>query len=249
MRRALLVMLLVGGCAQLQGVMGGGGVPRPSPPRVVVGGVVLAAAPSPTDVARYLCPRVAPAPVCMILGGPGQLIFAFDVNLDVTNTNNIPLPVVEALVGFTAYPGQNGSRLGSVCLHMCEDPRACPQGQAGACGSGGGPEIRTVNDFAGAAAGFLVNVATGQAHLDNLRLRTIPAGGTVRVTFRLEVNAPQLLDLVVKFANAAMSAIQRGSAPQLSIPYSLEGSVWVSVQSFGKLAAGFGPVQGTFDIR
>src|SRR5262249_38303001 len=164
-----------------------------------------------------------PAPVCMVLGGPGQLIFAFDVNLDLTNPNDIPLPVVEALVAFTAYPGQNGARLGAVCLQMCEDPRACPQGQPGACGTGGRPRIRTANDCAGAAAGFLVNVATGQARLDNLRLRTIPAGGTVRVTFRLEVNAPQLLDLAVKFASAAMSAIERGNAPQLSIPYSLEG--------------------------
>lgn len=249
MRRAWIVVVLLGGCAQLQSAMGGGGGLKPSPPRIAVGGVVLASAPKPMDVARYLCPRVAPAPVCMVLGSAGQLIFAFDVNLDVTNPNTIPLPVVEALVAFTAYPGQNGSRLGAVCLQMCEDPRACPQGQPGACGSGGGPEIRTVDDFAGAAAGFLVNVATGQAHLDNLRLRTIPAGGTVRVTFRLEVNAPQLLDLVVKFANAAMSAIERGNAPQFSIPYSLEGSVWVSVQSFGKLAAGFGPVQGQFDIR
>jgi hypothetical protein len=248
MRRAWFVLLLVGGCAQLQNVMGSGGV-KPTPPHVAVGGVVLAVAPTPMDVARYLCPRVAPAPVCMILGGPGQLVFAFDVNLDVTNPNSFPLPVVEALVGFTAYPGKTGSRLGSVCLQMCEDPKQCPQNPPGACGSGGGPEIRTASDFAGAAAGFLVNVATGQAHLDNLKLRTIPAGGNVRVTFRLEVNAPQLLDLASKFADAAVSAIKGGNAPQLSIPYSIEGSVWVSVQGFGRLAAGFGPVQGQFDIR
>jgi hypothetical protein len=247
MPRSLLLLVRVG-CAQLQNVMGGSGV-KPTPPAVAVGGVIIATTPSPEDVARYLCPRVAPAAVCMILGGPRQLMFAFDINLDVKNPNAFALPVVEALVAFSAYPGQPGARLGAVCMQMCENPNACPQNQPGACGSGGGPEIRTANDFAAASVGFLVNVATGQQRLDNLKLRTIPANGTVRVTFRLIVSAEQLLDLVAKFANAAIKAIERGSSPQLSIPYSIEGSVWVTVQGFGKLAAGFGPVQGQWEIR
>src|SRR5262245_22781297 len=132
--------LFVAGCAQLSQLAGPVGMPAPRPPRIAVGGVMLVAHPRPEDVARALCPRVAPVPVCMLLGGPpprDALLVTFSVGLDVTNDNAIPLPLVEALVAFTAYPGpQAGNNLGAVCLSFCDQGAACPA-RADACQTGG----------------------------------------------------------------------------------------------------------------
>ncbi len=37
--------------------------------------------------------------------------------------------------------------------------------------------------------------------------------------------------------------------PRFEIPYAIEGSAWVTVQGFGKIAAGFGPIQGVWQIQ
>lgn len=249
-RLALLPLLALAGCPALQAALQSSGA-RPNPPHIVVAEVTLASHPTPILVARALCPRIAPAPVCMILGGMpsrAQLAITFSVSVDVDNPNTIPLPLVEALVAFTAYPGaQGGQNLGAVCLSMCEDPNQCPPRQD-AC-TAGGPQIRTMNDFAGAAAGFLVAVAVGQASVDNLRVRTLPPNGKTRVTVSLSLDPMQVVALVARLGGDALEQVKRGQSPRFIIPYAVEGSAWVTVQGLGKLAAGFGPFQGSFEIN
>jgi hypothetical protein len=251
-RLACLPLLALVSCAALQQVAGtGASIPRPDPPRMVVAEVGLAAHPTALIVARALCPRVAPVPVCMVLGGrpsPAELRITFGVALDVENPNTIPLPLVEALVAFTAFPGATGTQnLGAVCISMCDDPAACPP-RPDAC-TAGGPEIRTVNDFAGAAAGFLLAVATGQESVENLRVKTLAPGGTTRVTVQLALDPEQVLALLATLGNESLAAVQRGQVPRFIIPWQVEGSAWVTVERFGKLAAAFGPVQGTWELK
>ena len=245
-------VVLLSACAQLQNLAGSGAAPKPpDPPKIVIVGVGLANHPGPEAIARALCPRVAPGLVCAALGGappPAELKIGFAVQLDVTNPNTIPLPLVEALVAFTAYPGQQGaSNLGAVCLSFCDAGTACPP-RPDAC-TGGGPQIRTINDFAGAAAGFLIAGAAGQVSPDNLKIRTIGPNQTTRVTVALELDPQQVVALIAKFATTAMDEVKRASVPKFEIPYSIEGSAWVTVQGFGKFAAGFGPVQGVWQLQ
>ena len=231
--------------------LGGPAIKPPDPPRIVVAEVRLARMPSKEMVAKYLCPQVAPGLLCQALGRAptaAELAFVFEMRLDVTNVASIPLPMVEALTAFTAFPGAQGAQnLGAVCLSMCEDPATCPPPGADAC-QGGGPQIRTMNDFAGAAANFLLNVATGQASLDNLRIKTIPAGQTVQVIIQLQLDPIQLLSLVNRFAQDAMAQVKRAQVPSFTIPYAVEGSVWVKVEGFGKIAAAFGPYNNQWTL-
>jgi hypothetical protein len=187
----------------------------------------------------------------MLLGGPpppDALRITFSLGLDVTNDNAIPLPLVEALVAFTAYPGQQGAaNLGAVCLSFCDQGGACP-GSADAC-QAGGLGIRTQQDFAMAAAGFLVAVAAGAESVDNLRIRTLAPNQTTHVTVSLALEPLQLLALFEHFATQAMDQLKRGSVPQFQIPYALEGTAWVTVEHFGKIGAAFGPVQGAWNLQ
>ncbi len=251
MRTVSLALLLLGSCATLQQMAGPAAGPPPKPPRIVVADVGLGGHPSAQMVARALCPRLAPAPVCMILGGApsaADLKITFAVQLDVTNENAFPLPLVEALVAFTAFPGAQGSQnLGAVCLSFCPEGGQCPP-RPDAC-TAGGPEIRTINDFAAASAGFLVGVATGQESVDNLKIRTLPANGTSRVTVALQLDPQQVLALLAQLASDAMAQVQRGQVPRFVIPYQVEGSAWVTIERFGKIAAGFGPFKGTWEIQ
>jgi hypothetical protein len=246
--------LLIASCATLKGLTGPAG-PAPKPPRIAVAEVALAGHPSAQSIARALCPQIAPAPVCMILGGApsrAELQITFAVSLDVTNENAFALPLVEALVAFTAFPGataQAGSNqnLGAVCLSFCDNPSGCVPAPD-AC-TAGGPQIKTVNDFAAASAGFLVGVATGQEKLENLKVRTLAPNGTTRVTVSLMLDPQQVLGLLAKLGTDALSQVKRGQVPQFVIPWQVEGSAWVTVEHLGKIAAGFGPTQGVWEIR
>jgi hypothetical protein len=242
----LVMAFAATGCATLGQLESS--VAHPVAPRITVAGVALVSAPSKEMVARALCPRVAPAAICLLLGAPANIDFVFDVQLDIANDNSIPLPMVEALAAFTAFPGGASTQnLGAVCLSMCNDPASCPP-RADAC-SAGGPSIRTLRDFASATAGFLVAVATGQAHLDNLRIKTIPAHGSSRVTIELQLDPQQIVTLLATLAQDAIAQIKSGQPPAFAIPYQIEGSVWLDVQSFGKLAAAFGPYRNEWAIR
>jgi hypothetical protein len=257
MRTLALVCLLLplSACPMIKFDQKPGGPGSPSPPQISVSAVNLVEYPAPTLIARFLCPSLAPGYICAVLGGRpslAELKFTFDVQLDVANPNNIPLPVVEALAAFTAFPhpptsGDSGANLGAVCLSLCETGNSCPK-PADAC-STRGPQIRTIDDFQTAATGFLFAVATGQASLDNLKIRTIAPNGHVKVDFQLALNAPMLLDLVARLGGSMLDSIKQGKTPRIAIPYLVEGTVWVDVQGFGKIAAGFGPYQNTWNIQ
>lgn len=242
---------MVGSCAQLQNLAGQTGAKAPDAPKIVIVDVGLAHHPGPDIIARALCPRVAPGLVCAAIGGrpsSAELKIGFAVALDVTNPNAIPLPLVEALVAFTAWPGQPGANnLGAVCLSFCDQGASCPA-RPDAC-TGGGPKIKTMNDFAAAAAGFLIATAAGQTSPDNLKIRTLAPNQTTRVTVGLELDPEQVVSLIARFAQSAMDDVKRAQVPRFEIPYAVEGSAWVTVESFGKIAAGFGPVNGVWQIQ
>lgn len=241
----LLATLCLGGCPGFEFPINTGGGPaaaRPIPPNVTVSSVTLTHAPTAQQVGRSLCPQVANPLACQLLGSAPtaeQMKFTFDVELDVENTNRIPLPVTSALAAFTAFPAATGQQnLGAVCMSLCQDPASCPQDATNAC-EASEPEIRDMHDFANAAAGFLVALATGQERLENLRIRTVAPGAHTRVVFRLELNPNQVLALLRQVAGDAVAQLAAGRNPELVIPYQIEGSIWITVEHFGRFAVSF----------
>jgi hypothetical protein len=260
MRHWLVAGLLIAaaclseGCAGLNFNLQGqnwGGIAKPEPPRISVAGTRLTRQPTNRQLAGWLCTQVTNPLICHIFGvvpPKSSLLFAFDIDLDADNPNSFPLPMVEVLTVFTAFPAVQGQKnLGAVCLSLCEDPNGCAQ-QPNACQSTE-PEIRSLGDFAHAAVGFLTRLAAGQEAIENLRVRLIPAGGKARVVIRLELGVDAVVGLIRQVAQDAMRDLQRGVEPRFSIPYRVEGSVWLRVEHFGRLGAGYGPYHGTWNLQ
>jgi len=245
------------GCAELQKTVGGlggpaGGAPmRPNPPKVAVKSVALTQYPSSQMLAAHFCTKVAPALVCSLLGSVpsrDQLKFIFGVDLDIENTASIPLPLVEMLAAFTAFPkATDQQNLGAVCVSLCQDPSQCAQGGAGGCRSDS-KDIRSLQDFGRAAANFLFAVATGQERLENLKIRTLPAGAHAQVSIRLGLDPDTMISLVQKLTQDAVGQAQRGQQPSFSIPYRIEGTIWVNVEHFGRIAASIPAYEGTWNL-
>lgn len=259
MKRAHILLLSLSGlcasCAGLQLPGTGGGALEPSPPDVSVAGVTVAEMPTSNALAAYLCGRYVPSPmnrvVCRAFGpevSADDMRFAFDLEVDVANPNDIPMPVVQALVAFTAYPERTDAQnLGALCVSFCEDPANCAQDAADACQSDD-PEIRDLESFAGAAANFLQRAATGQAGLEDLRVKTVDPGGSARVVVRLQLQPIQILELLREAGGSIMDEIRNGQTPTFAIQYSVEGSAWVSIQNLGRIAVDFGPVAGEWQM-
>lgn len=254
LRNVVLAAAALGltGCIALQNVKWNTAL-QPKPPRIAVAGVDLVVAPGNRALAAHFCPRYAPSIVCGVAFGgapsPAQMRFVFDVRLSATNDNAFPVPVVEVLTAFRAFPASAAAQnLGAVCVTMCEQGGHCPSGPD-ACRNDTGRDVRSIEDFAGAAAGFLFAAAQGHATLDQLRIRTIPAGGTAEVKLQLELGVPTVLALLEQVAKEAVQQAAKGQEPRFAIPYRIEGTAWIRVENFGRLGAGFGPSDGTWALR
>jgi len=258
---ALLGLLSItnGGCAELQSVLGAVGDPAraglPPPPRVEVAAVRLAQAPTPEQLAVYACTKVAPPFICSMLAvGMGVSTatptVAFELELAIANQARVPVPLVEILVGFTAWPEARGQRnLGATCVTLCEDPRAGCATPAGACQAGANErDIRSLSDFGVAAANFLVRVATGEARIETLRVRTVQPSETLRATFRFELDVDQVVELMRAVGDEAINELQRGRVPQFAIPYRLEGTLWVRIEGLGRVGVTLPATTGTFRL-
>jgi hypothetical protein len=251
---ATLSALSLSGCAeflsQLRAPDGISPLRAPTPPRVTVSQVRLTRAPTNEQLAAHFCTRVAPPLVCALLGpAPSRedLQFQFTTDLEFENTNQVPLPLVEILAGFTVFPQATGERnLGAACLNLCEDPARCPP-STDACRSDA-RDIRTLDDFAGAAVNFLSAVATGQQRIENLRVRTLAPGARTRTQIHLQIDPDALLRVIEHSAARTLSQAQQGQPARFEIPWRFEGTAWLRVEGFGRFAAAIPPVTGTWQL-
>lgn len=249
----IIALFLLGGCKAGADLLGGGGtLPiKPNPPNIEVSAVNLVSHPSNEDLAFYACPQIAGKLVCRLLGrapSVDQLKFVFDLTLNVENNNSVPLPGVEALVAFTAFPAEaRQAKVGAVCVALCPEGEACGAPPQDGC-TGGDQGLKTKADYANAAVGFLVASATGQTSVSELKVRMIPANTNIDVRVRLELSPQQMAKLIVQLSDDAMSKVKRGKVPTFAIPYEIEGTFWVNVQNFGKIAADFGPYRQAWQL-
>ncbi len=260
----LLLLALVPGCGELLSGMhsdhsGGGGAP-PVTPRVRVVEVRLGHHPTDRQLAAHYCRQVAagshlgPAGVqaCRALGAaPSEddLQFRWEIELEVTNPNSVPFPLVQALVGFTAFPDESGeANVGALCLSLCETAETCPQSEEASACQSDEPEIRDLASLGETTAGFLTSVALGEERFEDLRVRTISPHATARFIAELALDAEPMLTLIQHANESAVSQARLGHAPEFVIPYAVEGSIWVDVRNYGHVAASFARTTGSWDL-
>jgi len=233
---------------------------EPTPPLVRLVEVRATHRPTDAQIAQHFCMEEAArsplgpagALLCRALGPlptEDDLQFRFDVELEAQNPGAVPLPMVAALVAFTAFPDESSAdNLGTLCLSMCESGESCPARGDEACRSDL-PEIRDVDDFARATVGFLVGLATGARSISDLRVRTIAPSGTIHFVASLGIGVGPMMHLLERTVTGVVDAARAGRRAELSIPWAVEGSVFVEVEGFGRFAASFPEARGTWDLE
>jgi hypothetical protein len=234
-------------------------------PEVSFKEAALVRAPSRLQLQAYFCPRllrregrmgIAADALCMQLFGQvppsSALEIAFDLRMRVKNPNEIPLPLSSILTAVTVFPDTGGQQVGATCLRVCppEDP-GCAARVAetdAACREAPG-DLRSLEDFPTALANLLRPEGLGAGGgPPGLTAPQLAAGAEVPVVARLAFTPDVLLPVVAELVRQSVGELERGQALSLAIPYRLEGTVFADAGSMGRVAAGFGPTSGTFEM-
>lgn len=253
----LCALLALAACPPLSGT-GLSTTPVAPPPRpeIKLTSITLESRPSNARLAAFYCMQVAggglAAMACRVFGDAprkADLRFAFRAQLEAKNPATIPMPVVSALLAFTAYPDDTGGQnLGSVCVELCKDPNNCPQ-SANACDSSD-PQIKGMQDFATAAVGFLAASAlSGGAPRLELTMPVVDPGQSLAFAATLSLDVDQMLALIKRASNEALDQLTHGTRPTFVIPWAIEGSVWVRFEGFGRIGAGFPRQTGEWSLE
>jgi hypothetical protein len=228
-------------------------------PTVDYQGATLAEAPSQQMLAAYYCPQVVPD---LMGAGPAACEYAFDapppassmtvgfdLGFEVHNPNAFPIPVAEILTAVTIFPGETEQALGASCVVFCssDDPGCTGQPGPDSCTSRSG-DIRSIEDFGDAATGLLLasgaSLAAGEA--PTFTMPEVIANGDAVVNARFTLGADPLLAGLEQLAQQSVNELALGHTVTFAIPYRVEGTIWLDVGSLGRVALGYGPVEGTW---
>ena len=238
-----------------------GAGPGIKPPSVVFVGASLVSTPSRQQLAAHYCPDLVSVPLggaallCQGLFGarpsPETMAFAFDARLKVLNPNEVPLPMASVLAAITVYPGAANAQTGATCLQLCPGgPGTCAGHDSPTACQASSSDVRSLSDFANAAAGLMVSnglaVAAGQP--PSFTAPTIAAASEIEIVARFSLAPAQMLRVMRQLAEQSAGELQQGRAPSLVIPYQLEGIIWFDGGSLGRIAIPWGPASGTWNI-
>jgi hypothetical protein len=236
----------------------------PLMPSVEYGGTQLVESPSKTMMAQYFCPLVVPNPggipgsaavACSVAFGapplPSQMRVSFDLKFKVKNPNQFPIPVAELLAAVVVFPDKTNQSLGAACVAFCgaDQPGCTGQPGPGACVSKS-TDIKSIDDFKAAAAGFLVasgiQALVGQQ--PSFVMPQVVQDAEVQVTARFSFGPEALLQVLYELAKQSANQLSAGKTLDFSIPYQIQGAVWLDVGSLGRVAVGYGPTSGVWTI-
>jgi hypothetical protein len=252
----------VGSCATLDQLMAAAGGVL-APPTITFRGASLVRSPSRRDLSAFYCPRLAKEQGLAFGGGlicsqffgpapaPDDLALGFDLNFQVANPNQIPLPLSEILTAITLFPGASSQNLGAVCMKLCapgdaachggNDPRSCRQARG---------DIRTLNDFPQAVANMVlaegVSAVAGQGV--HFELPKVLAGSSLDVVARFSITPQAIIPIIEQLVRQSGTQLKSGQQLNLNVPYRLEGTVFADAGSLGRVAAGFGPTAGEWPV-
>ena len=229
------------------------------PPRITFSGATLAQSPSQRQLAAYYCPEVITAPfgsgaiVCQGFFGrrpaPSEMSVAFDLRFHINNPNRIPVPLASVLTAVTVFPAATNQQLGASCVQLCAPGQAGCGGQAavGAC-QASSRDVRSLDDFVGATERLLIAggiaAATGQPF--SFQPPPVSAASEMDVVVRFSFGPEPMLATLRQLASQSVSELSAGHAISFRIPFRLEGTIWFDGGSFGRLAVGYGPLDGVW---
>jgi hypothetical protein len=246
--------------AALMGCVG----PETQLPTVTYQGAALAQAPSQEMMAAYYCPQVVPpdpfglgltAAACAEAFGAAppapEMVVAFNLQFNVHNPNHFPIPVAEMLTAVTLFPGQSSQPLGTSCVVFCSPDESGCTGQPGpdSCTAKSG-DIRSIGDFTNATANLIVasGVSLLEGQAPSFKMPEVVQDGEAAIEARFAFGADPMLQALEQLASQSVDQLADGTEPTFTIPYRIEGTVWLDVGSLGRVAVGFGPVDGTWTI-
>ena len=228
-------------------------------PGATLNRIDLIEAPSAKEFARYGCHHLlsVETDICKTLVGnninPDNMMFAFDVVFDLENNNEkVPIPLVEILLGTSVYRGQD---LGTVCIRFCDpDQEECDSETDAetACDVEGADRIDSPADLVPSVED-LTNLAQRTVEEggipNNGDFRVIPAQESIEAHIQFDFNIDTILDLGANIIRDLADDYVDGREPSISIPYSMEGTLFFNVPEMGRFAAGFGPLENTWNIN
>ena len=237
---------------------------KPLLPKVAYQDATLVQAPSRAMMAAYFCPLVVPDPfgvqgvaalACRQAFGnppaPQQMTVAFDLRFVVDNPNHFPVPVAELLTAATVFPAQTNTALGAACVVFCGANQPGCTGHPGpnSCRASS-RDIRSLQDFQNAALNFLVasGIALLAGQKPSFLMPQIVADGHIVLTARFAFGPDALLATLREVARQALEQLKGGHEVVFDIPYRLQGTVWFDVGQLGRVALGFGPADGKWQI-
>lgn len=233
-----------------------------TPPAITFQGATLAQAPTQRGLEAYYCPEVVPPPLgipggstvlCRGLFGPrpapAEMLVAFDLRFKVSNPNRIPIPLADILAAVTVFPAANNRSLGAACVHLCSpaEPACSGQPDPTAC-QASSRDIRSINDFAGAAANLLITAGITAAAGQPLTFTAprVDAGAELDVVVRYTFGPQELLGILRQVATQSINELKAGRSITFNIPFRIEGTVWFDAGSLGRVPVGYGPVEGNW---
>lgn len=232
-----------------------------TPPRISFSGATLVQSPSERLLAAYYCPELVSAPfgssgvLCQGFFGrrpsPAEMSVAFDLRFHISNPNQIPIPLASVLTAATVFPAATNQRLGASCFQLC-----APGNVGGGCGGAvsasacqaSSRDVRSLDDFAGAAAGLLIAggiaAATGQPF--TFEAPRVSAAAELDVVVRFSFGPEPLLATLRQLAVQSVNELKAGRSISFRVPFRIEGTVWFDAGSFGRIAVGYGPLDGVW---
>jgi hypothetical protein len=229
-------------------------------PGATLSRIDLIEAPTAKEFARYGCHQLlsVDTEICKTLIGnninPDNMMFSFDIVFDLENNNEkVPIPLVELLLGTTVYQGQD---LGTVCISFCDPNEA---GSDDGCTSETDAETACDVDSAQKVdepadllptVSELTNLAQSvvAGDVSNDEFRVIPAQESIEAHIQFDFNMATILDLGATIFKDLAQDFVDGRSPSITIPYTMEGNLFFNVPEMGRFAAGFGPLDGEWNI-
>ena len=232
------------GCDALEELVG-----EIAPPGAEFAGVDLVSRPNARELARWGCFEYVGDTVCDLAGlnkvRKSDLLFSFDIVFDLSNNNEkIPIPLVEILLATTVF---EDDQLGAVCISFC-DPEAetceSTSNAEDACNADDAQEVKSASDIVPTVdelQELASDVASGD--FDNSEFRTIPAQGEIEAHIQFDFNINTMLGLMERILLDLGEDLLAGRNLSVTIPYSMDGTLFFDIPSMGRHAIGFGPVE------
>jgi hypothetical protein len=250
-------------CAELGLPLPGGPLPvQIVPPKVTFKGATLVQSPATKTYAAYYCPELINAPlntsgiVCQQFFGPrpagSAMQVAFDLTFHIENPNPVPIPLASVLAAATVFPAAGNEQLGALCISLCPPGVAsCVGGpQPSAC-EASSRDVRSMADFVNKSLPSLLisaGVAIVNGETPSFTLPPLVAASELDVVVRYAFGPEQLLGIMRELAQQSVGELKKGRTPTFTVPYNLEGTIFFDAGSIGRLAIGWGPTSGVFQL-